>query len=360
MLPPNIEYVPTLAIRPSEMNGLEELPGLTKHRMRPLFLLAPWTTANTLSKAVERAEKAYPDLPYFLDIDCDYVPTNPEAEAQQEFIELLSPDDCYANWWSFVENFARALPCLQLRYQTADCIRLQIQRAQLLGREFCLRVVLHRSPPNLIEIVAVLNDIGTADYTVVLEGGWIQDPLTLATRFSGLIGNALRDLDADIPIVVSSTSMPIDFQLFEGCVEVPFSNRALIAQMAREHNRRRIVYGDWGSTRPRERVGHRSRPYDRIDYPLSNAWLIARNRPKEWNFRDAAEEIVRQSGQWDHDLNIWGTNMILQTLANPAFGINTPPKNVASRVNIHLHRQAFYDVDTRGMDFDEDWPDELN
>jgi hypothetical protein len=360
MLPPNIGYVPTLAIRPSEMNGLEELPGLTKDRMFPLFLLAPWTTANSLAKAVERAEKAYPERPYFLDIDRDYANSDPKTDAPHELMELKRSDGCYAKWWEFVEPFENAFPCLQLEEQTPDCIRSQIERVQELGRQFCLRVVLGRPHTNLAEVVRVLNEIGTADYTVVLEGGWTEDPLTLAARFLGLIGGGLGDLDANIPIVVSSTSMPIEFQDYEGCVRVPFSNHELIAQIAQNTNRARIVYGDWGSTRPRERAGHRSRPYDRIDYPLSNAWLIARNRAEEWSFRDAAEEIVRRSGEWDDDLNIWGANMILQTLANPAFGINTPQKNVAARVNIHLHRQAFYGEDTHGFDFDDDWPDELN
>ena len=360
MLPRDIGYVPTLAIRPSEMNGLEELPGLTKDRMRPLFLVAPWTVANTLTKAVERAQKAYPGRSYFLDLDRDYSITNPEADAQQELNELRSPQECYENWWSFVEGFENAQPCLQLAGQTAECIHTQIVWAQELGREFCLRIVLNRVPPNLGEVVSVLNNVGTADYTIILEGGWTENSLTLASRFSGLIGEALGEVDANIPIVVSCTSVPTDFQSFQGCREVSFNNRTLIAQIARNHNRRRVVYGDWGSTRPREPSGHRRRPIDRIDYPVSDGWLFARNREREWNFRDAAEEIVWRSGQWDNDLNIWGANMILQTLANPAFGINTPQKNVASRVNIHLHRQAFYGDDTSGLDFDEDWPDELN
>lgn len=352
-----IRYVPTLAIRPSEMNGLEQLPGLTKDRLRPVFLLAPWTNANSLSKAVERAEKAFPARPYLLDLDRDYSITNPESDAQLELVELLSTHNCYEKWWEFITASPNAIPCLQLRDQSADCIRTQIARAQEIGREFCLRIVMSRYPLNLTEIVVTLNEIGTADYTIVLEGGWTRDTLTLAARFSGLIGGVLGEVDADVPIVVSCTSMPKEFQDYEGCVSVPFSNRKLVAQIARDHNRRLVVYGDWGSTRPREASGHRQRPLDRIDYPIDEAWIIARNRIEAWNFQHAAEEVVKRSNYWDGELNIWGTNMILQTLANPAFGINTPQKNVASRVNIHIHRQVFFGDDIRGIDFDEDWRD---
>ena len=50
--------------------------------------------------------------------------------------------------------------------------------------------------------------------------------------------------------------------------------------------------------------------------------------------------------------------MIYQTTINEEIGIDTPQKNVAARVNIHLHRQAFYgQTDLGSMNFDEPWED---
>ena len=62
-----LSYVPTLALRASEMNGLEKLSGPTKDRIQPLFLLTPWVKSNSLGKAIERIEKAFTNRPYFLD-----------------------------------------------------------------------------------------------------------------------------------------------------------------------------------------------------------------------------------------------------------------------------------------------------
>ena len=339
------------------MNGLEQLPGITKDYMHPLFLVAPWTSASSLEKAIERAEKAYGNRNYFADLDRDYSITNPEAEAQQELIELFSPRNSYANWWVFLEKFPYAIPCLQLRDQSQESIHIQIRRAQESGRSFCLRIVLSRFPPNLAEVVEVLNSIGTADYTIVLEGGWTTDALSMATHMSGLIGSALGDVEAEVPIVVSCTSMPKQFHEFQGCTTVSFNNRSLVEQIARNHNRRRIVYGDWGSTRPREPAEFRQRPTDRIDYPTETSWIIARNSEEQWDFCEAANAVVHESGYWEDGLDIWGTNMIIRSLVNPAFGINSPQKNVAARVNIHLYRQALYSVDVSGLDFDDDWSD---
>ena len=100
------------------------------------------------------------------------------------------------------------------------------------------------------------------------------------------------------------------------------------------------------------------RPADRVDYPTEDSWYIARNGPNNWNFKDAAQEIVRQEGVWHGELDIWGEEMIRQTAVNLNLGINSAQKNVASRVNIHLHRQAFYhEPEVSGIDFDEDWED---
>lgn len=357
MLSERIEYVPTLAIRPSEMNGLEQLPGLTKQHMKPVFLVAPWTSANSLEKAVGRAEKAYPAYSYYLDLDRDYAITNPEAEAQQQLIDLFSPRGGYKNWWKFVGQFVRATPCLQLRDQSKKSILRQIARAQEFERGFGLRINLSRFPENLADVVGALNEIGSADYSIILEGGWVPDALSIMTRMSGIIGSALGDIEADVPIIVSCTSIPKQFHGFSGCHVEKFSNRMLVEQVARNHNRRRVVYGDWGSTRPRESGEHRRRPHDRIDYPREDEWIIARSREEKWDFRDAADAIVHRSGYWDEEVAIWGTNMILRTLANPRFGINTPQKNVAARVNIHLHRQALYGRKLQHEDFDEPWQD---
>ena len=149
-----------------------------------------------------------------------------------------------------------------------------------------------------------------------------------------------------------------DFQYIVNREEMNFGNRDLIRQISANTNRRYIVYGDWGSTRPREPSAHRQRPLDRIDYPTPSGCVIARNGSERWTFRDAAVEIVENSGAWNGNLNVWGENMILQTIMNPDFGINTPQKNVAARVNIHLHLQAFFDEpDFVDRDFDEDWED---
>lgn len=351
-------YVPTLAIRASEMNGLEFLPAATKAQMTPCILLAPWANSSTLAKAIERVQKAFRNQPYFLDIDRDYEFSNLESPPQQELISLLDPANGFENWCRFVASYQWIWPCVQTRGQSEADIRLQIERFQEAGRPYCLRVYMHRMPTNLQEVVAAFAASGSADYAIILEGGWTQDPLTLAVWFDGLIGGIFSRIDANVPIVVSCTSMPKLFTDFDGGItRVPFTNRYLLDQIRQRSNRARIVYGDWGSTRPRELGGYANRPLDRIDYPTRSAWDIARSKTDDWDFRDAAQAIVA-SADWEGNLGIWGEQQIINTTISAAVGIDTPQKNVAARVNIHLHRQAFYDAGAiGGMNLDEDWED---
>lgn len=355
----NKTYVPTLAIRASEMNGLEFLPAATKEKITPCILLAPWANALTLDKAIQRVEKCLRNQNYILDIDRDYEFTNLESPPQKELLALLDPSDAFANWCRFVAEHEWVWPCIQTRGQSEAAIRTQIRRFQEAGRAYSMRIFMHRMPDNITEVVSAFAAFGVADYAIILEGGWTRDPLTLAVWFDGMIGGILQAIDATVPIVLSCTSMPKLFTDFDGGItQVPFNNRMLIDQIRqRRSNRSRIMYGDWGSTRPREQSGFASRPLDRVDYPIRNAWDIARNKTQNWDFRRSAQAIVG-SADWDGNLGIWGEEQILNTTISPALGIDTPQKNVAARVNIHLHRQAFYDAgNLSGMNLDEDWED---
>lgn len=353
------EYVPTLAVRASEMNGLEFLPGATKDRMTPCFLLAPWASSNSLERTIDRIESAYPNRPFFLDIDRYYEITNTDSTPQRELLELMDPDGSYGKWVDFVGLHGRIWPCVQTVDLSEEEIRSQIRAFQARGRTYCMRIVLERFPDNFDAIVGAFAAGGTADFAIILEGGWTEDPLSLAARFGGLLSESLEVIDARVPVVLSCTSMPKMFTDFSSDEPetVGFTNRELIDQVSASSNRGHVIYGDWGSTRPRESGGFANRPLDRIDYPTARAWHIARNKEEDWDFNDAAIAIV-DSDAWDGGLGIWGEEMIKQTSINQDLGINTPQKNVASRVNIHLHLQAFYGEDrVDPITFDEDWED---
>lgn len=359
----DIFYVPTLGIRPSEMTALEYLPGATKARMCPCCLLAPWMSANTLEKAVDRFRRAYPQRNFILDLDRDYERGEGETAASAELEDLKDPAFEYQNWRRFCDQFPTVSPCLQLTGQSQQQITQQIGYLRAAGKTFVLRIVQgdeHRD----ISVTAALGALegdGASDYAIILEAGWVSEPLQAAAWLAGMMSVSLTRISAQVPIVVSFTTMPKEFSWMEGIVTVPFSNRTIAAQIQATQNARRVVYGDWGSTRPREPSGFRSRPLDRIDYPTANSWVFARKSSvPRWDYRLAAIEIINRSRAWAGNLDIWGEEMIAQTAVNPALGINNPAKSVAARINIHLHQQAFFNAQiVPDQPFEDPWTDDL-
>ena len=354
MIPDTINYVPTLGIRPSEMNAVEYLPGLTKDNFMPCILLAPWVGSTYLKNSIERFEKAYPEKQYFLDIDRVYSNESSERPAINEMKDLLVPAGGYKNWINFIEEYPNAYPCIQYQGQDANQIRQQILAIKELNRPYCLRINIENIAQNINNIIsAFATETG---YTIILEGGWVEEPLTLMSNFSGIILTQLNTLDQSVPIVISCTSFPKAFTTMVGISDITFTNRQLVSQLT---GRDRIVYGDWGSARPREAQlgGRRTEP--RIDYPAKDLWHIARNKGEEWTYQDAAKAIVKAQN-WHGDLGIWGEEMIKRTVQSQSLGINSPPKSVAARINIHIHRQAFYsknDTDLTELNLEDDYVD---
>ena len=355
MPPSNGTYVPTLAVRASEMNGMEFLPGVSKDRMVPVFLLAPWANSKSIERTIERIERAFRGRPYFLDVDRDYVSRSAESPAQLQWLELRSSDDGYRSWRNFWTQYAMVMPCLQLENQSEEQVRAQVEYILEQDREFCLRIEINRMPAILPVAISILRELDSRDVTVVIEGGWVQQPLTVYAAAHGLLTGELSHLNADIPMVVSCTSMLKGFTEIEGFEECAFSNHKLLDQLRVSADGRALLYGDWGSTRPREDSFGQA-PHPRIDYATEEAWYFTRNRAEGWDYRRAAEVMIN-SRAWDGGLGIWGEKMIRDSAVNAEFAIDTAQKNVAARVNIHLHRQALYGEEVRGLDLDEEWMD---
>lgn len=356
------DYLVTLGVRPAELRGLKELPGRTKDRLRPLLLLAPWLATSPLSRALEKFEAAYPSRPYFVDVDAYYQANSTLNEAKALWQRLAQrPADLNA-WWRLLEDFPWANPCLLIDEHPIEQIRAQIDWARERGRTFCIRMDFsapNRSgiPPWMPELVADLSAEGANDYAVVFEFGWVLDPLQVAAVASGYTRTFFANIPAEVPVAVSCTSFPNDFTPYDGLSEVAFSNRDLIAQVQRATNHPKIVYGDWGSTRPRS-YGHASTPKNRIDFPSDRSWLFSRDQAQSVDFQAAARRIVR-SPRWTGDLGIWGEQLIEGTAAGQNFAIDTMPKMYSARINIHLHRQAFYNDLPPPSALDEAWDDDL-
>lgn len=356
------EYLVTLGVRPAELSGLKELPGTTKDRLRPLLLLAPWLATVPLSRALDKFEDAYPSRPYFVDVDAYYQLNDKLNEAKLLWRRLANRPADIAAWWEVLEKYPFANPCLLIAEQSIEAVREQVAWAREHNRTFCIRLNLAENlglviPTWMPVFVEELEREGANDYAVVFEFGLQRDPLQVAAAASAYTRSFFANIPQEVPVAVSCTSFPTDFTVFDGLSNVPFSNRDLMVQVQRATNHPKIIYGDWGSTKPRN-YGHASQPKNRIDFPTDRSWLIARDQSSSVDFQVAAQRIVT-SPDWTGNLGIWGEQLIEGTAAGQNFAIDTMPKMYAARINIHLHRQAHYGDLPPPAALDEEWDDDL-
>ncbi|OLF81608.1 hypothetical protein AWH62_02765 [Maricaulis sp. W15] len=355
------DYLVTLGIRPAELSGLKELPGTTKDKLTPLVLLAPWLATSPLSRAVDKFEESYPSRPYFVDVDTYYQMNDKPNDAKELWSRLSAKPADLDAWWEILSQYPNANPCLLMAERTIESARKQIVWAREHDRTFCLRMNLAEGigsgiPQWMPALVAELAAEGANDYAIVFEFGWVQDPLLLAALASGYTNSFFGTTPPEVPIAISCTSYPKDFTVFDGTKTCRFTNRDLLDQVQKATNHPKIIYGDWGTTKPRT-YGHASRPKNRIDYPADNSWVIARDQTDEVSFQDAAQRILK-SEHWSGNLGIWGEQLIEGTAAGQAFAIDTMPKMYSARINIHLHRQAFYGHLPPPEALDEEWSDD--
>lgn len=354
-----VPYVPTLALRPSEMRALEELPERDKDQFVPLILFAPWVSARKIESAVERIAKAYGNRSFIIDLDLYYEDPANLYEAQHDFRKLKDPINGYRNWIDFVASIEGAIPVLQTVNIDQETFQTQLSyvlKSSLAERGFCIRVCKspHHSTPDAV--FDTLKSVGVGNYIGIVDSGWVPDPLVEEMWFSQQL-KRFAGANPQVPVVLSATSYPRDFSRFKGIHLLDIGMRQVYGNIRRNDplsNEIRLIYGDWATTRPRERRGG-GEPVPRIDYPKSNKWIVAR-RKNEWDYLDAAK-AVRDSGEWDSELRVWGSLMVEKTAAGDIDGIDTPQKNVAARVNLHLHLQTWFDDRGAQLDTDDPWED---
>ena len=356
------DYLVTLCIRRAELSGLKELPGSTKDKLTPLVLLAPWMATTPLSKAIDKFEDAYSGRPYFIDVDSYYQPGDNQNEAKDTWAALAKKPADLDVWQALILLYPNANPCLLMAGSTLESARAQISWARENDRTFCLRMNMASGvgpgiPNWMPSLVAELSDEGAVDYAVVFDFGLVDSALDVAPLAAGYITSFFSGIPPEIPIAICCTSFPSDFTVFDGIEELGFSNRDLLAQIRQGTNHPRMIYGDWGSTKPRA-YGHASAPKNRIDYPTDNGWVIARDNDDPVSFQAAAKRITSKPKWWTGGLGIWGEQLIEGAAAGQTFAIDSMPKMYSARINIHLHRQAFYGHLPPPEALDEAWSDD--
>ena len=140
----------------------------------------------------------------------------------------------------------------------------------------------------------MISNLGTANHVIIIDAGWTNDTLTTGLNLTQIVTKRMGSINEDIPIVISYTSIPKSYVGVEGTKLISFNNREVLVDIRRLSNRPKIIYGDWGSTRPREKSGGRI-PTPRIDIATRNGWISAKNSDEEWDYSESSKQPLAKT-----------------------------------------------------------------
>lgn len=349
-------YCPTLHARVAEIKALAQLPSATKDRMFPLIIGRPWPNSKHLIRTWEKISEALGNRRFALDLDRTKRNSGGKHAAAAEFDALFSNKDGFAKYYEQIASIPEAMPVLRIDGGEATQLDAQARHIEALDRGVIVRIE-HGVVTNPISLV----DEALArfqDVSFFVDAGWSSDILGREFWASGIVERVAGERP-ETEIVVTGSSFPMSFaDIGDRGINI-VEERRLYGNLVRRHNSAALIYGDWGSTRPpSDPVPMRNIP--RIDLPTQSQWIsFRRDRELEddEDYTDIAQRVVSDA-DWPGDLDIWGTYTIEWTANGEPGAIRSPATAAAARINIHLHRQAYFGTNDVVTDGDEPFTDD--
>jgi hypothetical protein len=277
-----------------------------------------------------------------------------ERPVHAELQGLRDPARGFHEWCVFFERNPNYIPAIQF---SPEVDQEEAQIARLFGMARGLAVVVESQAFPAIAVIAQRigqRSEGGRGVCIVLDFGVAgRDHLEVAARATGYI-DTIRQFAPEAYVALSASSFPDNFV---GRTEQQIYERRLFNALPAMPN---LIYSDRGSARVERQAGGGGLPAPRIDYPLVEDWKFFRCEDGTTGFagyRGQAKVLMATEGNgiWNPKLRVWGTQMIERTAAGDTSAIGSPQKATAARINLHLQRQAFYDIPGDAEDTDEDW-----
>lgn len=326
-------YFPLLYTRPSEIAAIANLPEETKNKFLPILFCRPWLNSKSLNNLWVKIDEAFKGRRFVIELDYSKFEPSSSKPAYQEFARLFSPVNGFENYYGKVAELAFAIPSLRFS-RDMENIRLQIEKVKELGRG--LVFIIRRSES--WDYPKVFNYLRASeiDFSLVIDFEWGRDLLLFEAWAQSIIDSAIS-IYPELEIAVIGSSFPESFSNISSVGRVKIIERELFERLKSKNNMANLYYGDWASSRPpKESTPMTNVP--RIDYPTNTEWLCFRKTGDE-DYKKIAKRVVSFEN-WNNGLAVWGTRAIQWTADGDPGGINTPTKNAAVRLNIHIQLQA--------------------
>lgn len=350
-------YCPTLHTRVAEIKALTQLPAATKDRIFPLIIARPWPNAKHLGRTWEKIAEAMGNRRFALDLDRTRQNSGRALAAAAQFDELFVSRNGFANYYDTISNIAEAIPVLRISGGEVPQFEAQARHVDNLDRGLVVRIEYGVATNPIALVEQVLDRF--QDVSFFVDAGWSRDILGREAWASRIVARIAHN-HPEIEVVISGSSFPDSFSDIGDRGTNPVRERYLYNNLVRRHNSATLIYGDWGSTRPPSVDQGPMRNIPRIDLPTQSEWVSFRRDKElddEEDYTDIAQRVVGDV-DWPADLDIWGTYTIEWTANGEPGAIRSAATAAAARINIHLHRQAFFGANDFIVDGDEPFTDD--
>ncbi|MEF1284873.1 protein beta [Vibrio sp. M250220] len=367
------QYCPILAISPSELQGLKELPDKDKNLILPVFPIKSWAAAKELKNSIDKVEESIgKDRKWIADIDdVDLLGRKEETyrPVHHDLRKLIDPEGGYRNWCDFIKEHTNTIPCLQLNDLSE--ITTQIKVLSTLGRGIV--VILKQVDLESKRYQTILSNLtDVSNLLVILDLEQITKEQVELSYQIILYLQAIKVMLPQAMVSLSSTSYPDSFGGYHKGVKSIYE-RALFDRVKSSISD--LVYSDRGSARATKMSGGAGVPPPRIDYACRNEWNFIRmefstlsaslsKSEKQAKIRKEKMELytliaqqIMEEPYWEDELALWANYIIELTSKGDQFGINSAQKATAVRINKHLYTQLHYNSLDLAGDTDDDWED---
>jgi Beta protein len=349
-----ISYSPLLHARVAEMKAYTELPNATKDLIFPVIAARPWPNAKKLELTWKRISEAIEGRPFALDLDRTRRARASDKPAQAEFDSLFDQTNGHENYYAAVAAMPRATPVLRQHGSGVADFNEQLVHAAKIDRGIFVRLEygFTQAPQSIIQsLVGRANDL-----IIYIDAGWSPNELLMREAWASGIVEQIVSAGLEAEVVLCGSSFPDTFEKIDGRGEIDVDERSFYSDLTRRFNEPPLKYGDYGSTRPPSVDDTPMTPRARIDLPTPQTWVCFRSIKDEDDENEDYQSIAKRilvDSSWPNGLNIWGTYLIEATAGGVPGGIAGPASASASRINIHLHRQAYFDAPVVASDQDE-------
>jgi hypothetical protein len=357
----NASYVPTVFLKPAELLAVSELADTDKDLLCPVFCLRPWLASNQLEKSLETIEKAYGSRAFFLEIDIYYRRDGEARPAQVDFLKLKSDQNNNAEWIQFVRERPLISPCVFSHHGVESAISAQISAFTALERTFLIRLARPTIENQNYKIeVGKLIEIGCqiqhSNFGFIVDVGWSNDLIAQEMWADAVIRAIVARRGDAVPIILSGSSFPDNFVKYSGHGSISMQERDLFARLKKVNNNAKLIYGDWASARvPSERNGGGEVP-PRIDLATNNTWEVFRYTEADGGYPAAAKTAMKNKS-FASVANSWAAYMVQATALGGGGGISSTMRAAAVRINAHLIRQLYSNLDSPPLGSDEPYSD---